>query len=105
MELTAVRSQVDRHGNETARLLITVDYDANSGDWQLVSIQTYDCKTAVTTDITYALFNCFHDQAEAMIESIDWKELIPDSGYRSEWNTREPEMNPIFQRALRLFIK
>lgn len=105
MELTAVIAQVDGKGNDAARLNITVDYNPETRDWTLVRIQAFDCRTRATVDLTHLLFDKFHDQAEAMIESIDWHELMPEKKYRSNWKSKGAAIHPVMAQALQPFIK
>lgn len=83
-ELTKLFTQFDARGFEQSELLIKVEADIDRSERtaafsQLIYIKAYDCKTGTYTDITNIMFNHFHDQAEVMIESIDWWEVYKDN--------------------------
>lgn len=72
-QLTHVFTQLNSKGDDQSRLLITVEYDTKKKEWtQLISVQSYDCKTRTATDLTHIFFNCFHEQAEEIVNKIDW---------------------------------
>lgn len=82
--LTKRYEQVDRRGFDQSELLIKVEVDIDRTEHtaeftQLISVFAYDCKTKVYTDLTAIFFECFHDQAEAIIESVDWWEVYRET--------------------------
>lgn len=83
-ELTKLFTQFDARGFEQSELLVKVEVNIDRSERtatfsQLIYIKAYDCKTGTYTDITNIMFNHFHDQAEAMIESIDWWEVYRET--------------------------
>lgn len=55
-------------------LIISVNYDPETDTVEsLNSFQVYNHLSGTLTSITAIMFDCFHDQAQAMIDSIDWK--------------------------------
>lgn len=82
--LTKLYQQTDRRGFDQSELIIKVeciiDRREHTAEFdQLLSVHAYDCKTKVYTDLTAIFFECFHDQAEAIIESVDWWEIYKES--------------------------
>lgn len=82
--LTKLYQQVDRRGFDQSELIIKVEVDIDKHEHtaevtQLISVHAYNCKTKVYTDLTAIFFECFHDQAEAIIESVDWWEVYKES--------------------------
>lgn len=75
MELSHVYEQTDRKGN-IQQLKITVDYDPVERSWTLVKVLAIDCSTRSAVELTNIFFECFHDQAERIIDSIDWAEKL-----------------------------
>jgi hypothetical protein len=78
--LTKIYTQLDRKGFDQSELLIKVeviiDRQKHTTTFnQLEKILAYNCKDRNYTDVTDILYNHFHDQTEAMIESIDWYEV------------------------------
>lgn len=76
-ELTKIFTQVDAKGFDQSDLIIKVEVDINTADRtaefiQLIYIKTFNHNTRFYTDITHIMFNTFHNQAENMIDSIDW---------------------------------
>lgn len=103
-ELTHTYTQLDSRGNDQSSLSITVEYDTVEKDWtQLIKIQSFDCKTKVTTDLTHIFFNCFHDQAEEVINNIDWAEKADaDEQPRTNWKLG---MHPVFHKTFEGLLK
>lgn len=82
--LTKLYQQTDRRGFDQSELIIKVECDIDRREHtaeftQLISIHAYDCKTKVYTDLTAIFFDCFHDQAEAIINAVDWWEIYKES--------------------------
>jgi hypothetical protein len=78
--LTKTFTQLDRRGFDQSELLIKVEVEIDRREHtaeftQLISVHAYDCKTKVYTDLTAIFFDCFHDQAEAIINAVDWWEV------------------------------
>lgn len=78
--LTKTYSQLDKKGSDESSLTITVEADVNRTErtaefQQLISVVAYSHITGIYTDLTHIFFNCFHDQAEAIINSVDWWEV------------------------------
>lgn len=82
--LTKLYQQVDRRGFDQSELIIKVECEIDRTEHtatfdQLISVFAYDCKTKVYTDLTAIFFDCFHDQAEAIIEAVNWWEIYQTS--------------------------
>lgn len=76
-ELSHIFTQVDAKGFDQSDLIIKIEAEIDTAEQtaeftQLISITAYDFKTGVYTDLTNIFFNCFHDEAEAVINKIDW---------------------------------
>lgn len=83
-ELTKIFPQIDSKGFDQSDLVFKVEVDIDTrehtGDFsQPISIFAYDYKTKVYTDLTHIFFNCFHDEAEKIIENIDWWEVYRET--------------------------
>lgn len=96
--LSHLYTQLDGKNNDESTLKITVDYDTKERRWtQLIAIQAYNHKEKIWTDLTHIFFNCFHDQAEAIIDKIDWADI-----YAREERTYNVE--PVFEKCLQPFL-
>lgn len=83
-QLTKLFQQTDRKGFDQSELLIKVEVEIDKREHtaevtQLISVFAYDCKTKVYTDLTAIFFECFHDQAEAIIQAVDWWEVYRET--------------------------
>lgn len=83
-QLSKLYQQTDRRGFDQSELLIKVEVDIDQHEHtaeftQLISIHAYDCKTGVYTDLTNIFFDCFHDQAEEIINNVNWWEVYRES--------------------------
>lgn len=95
--LSKIYTQVDRKNSDESTLKITVEYDTVEREWtQLIEISAFNHKERIWTDITHIMFNCFHDQAEAMINSIDWWEVYREEDKRSS-------VHPVFESVFHAF--
>lgn len=99
-ELSHIYESVDLKGN-TTQLKITVDYDTVERSWVLVKILAIDCKTRTAVDLTHIFFDCFHDQAEAIVEGISWREKLSDQP-KTIWNNR---IHPTIEATIAPFFK
>lgn len=76
--------QLDKKGGDESSLTITIeagiDRTEHTAEFsQLVSVVAYNHKTGIYTDLTHIFFNCFHDQAEAIIKDVDWWEVYRET--------------------------
>lgn len=77
-------TQVDKKGADESSLTITIEAGIDRTErtaefQQLLSVVAYNHKTGIYTDLTHIFFNCFHDQAEAIINSVDWWSVYKES--------------------------
>lgn len=82
--LTKLFQQLDRRGFDQSELIIKVECEIDRREHtaeftQLISVHAYDCKTKVYTDLTAIFFDCFHDQAEAIINEVNWWEVYRET--------------------------
>lgn len=76
--------QLDKKGSDESSLTITIeagiDRTERTAEFsQLLSVVAYNHITGIYTDLTHIFFNCFNDQAEAIINSVDWWEVYRES--------------------------
>lgn len=95
--LQKLYTQIDRKGFDQSQLKITVEYDTVEKRWtQLLHILVFNTQEKTWTDITHIMFNCFHDQTENMIDSVNWAEVYATS-------RDEDDLHPVFKGILERF--
>lgn len=82
--LTKLYQQVDRRGFDQSELLIKVEvyidrHEHTAEVIQLISVHAYNCEKRIYTDLSAIFFECFHDQAEGIINDINWYEVYRES--------------------------